>query len=128
LIAEDVGTNSRLLANDRPDLHWQDPVRMTDLHFVFTKYLPEDWFPGSAQKEKLETEAREWVERVGASLDANGKRAAKSDYIAVLREKFDLREHGAEQVWKTADIPNRGMFGNIPNSERASIADIERIK
>ena len=92
--------------------HWQQetysPISYPNIHFVFTRDLPPQWFnegkgPRTSEAMRNEKSAREWLE---AKYSKGEPRLSKAGFVDMAMREFNLSQNRSVDVWKHAEIPN----------------------
>lgn len=127
LVAEDTSKGDRLISPELALVAISN-TRSRQFHFLLTRDLPDRWFQKRETVKQKKAKAIRWLERAYKEIDLDGKRWSGTDVSIVLQKKFELSEDAANNAWKEANIPNRGMLGNISKSERADINKLREFK
>ncbi len=110
--------------DDKPLIYRKDD----ELVFVFSGNLPETWFHSPETLPAQRSKACRWLERAGKKLNANGVRASQGDYTSIMMRKFGLTKNATKDIWKQSVRIHKGVSGNIPDSIRATKADLLEIE
>ena len=94
-------------------------------HFCLTRDFPTHWFDDQYSLPKKKDEAKKWLESVCRHFALDGRRVSGGDAAVVMMEKFWLTKNAAEEVFKNADITNRGRSGRIKDNESVNINEIK---
>lgn len=101
---------------------------MNGFHYVLSKDLPKEWFSGLNTLPARRRKAIDWINRAGARIASQGKRATVQQLRTAAAEKFELTKHAVEEIWPKVDFPGKGKKGAIRQSDRISDSSINKIE
>lgn len=98
-----------------------------DYHFMLTQDLPKSIFTSNENMQIIKSKAKRWVERICAHFADENRRPSGADMIDGMIGKLKLSKNAATEVWNSANIPNRGRPGKIPEHERVNFNEFKDI-